>query len=282
MPVGPAADLPAAGPTAPAPGLGRERWAVGPLLRFTSAPLEACFQQEQGSRQGEVDLCWSGLACMPSVLWELRQRRPLPFTALGLAVLLLPLWAAWLRLRAPGRCTLRQAALVAQMACWAAFWAASQQASARLPLRAAPAQCSAAAPWDMGGALPLLVLLLRMSLPAAAAGQAAAAAAVVVAGGAACRHALAACPHNRELFVRAAVQLDAWAAAAVAACGLLSLGVAYARERRQRREFAARHGQRQAELELMWRRVPAWRSVLQFALAACVLWLPISAAWLRP
>lgn len=208
--------------------------------------------------------------------------------------------------------------------------------------------------------VPLLAVyphLVGMSLPAAAAGQAAAAIAAAVAGGAACKQALAACPADWELFVRAAAQLDSivaaalplgapvparlphsdgrcWDAAAacrattllvhvscpvvrpclsnpacpcteclcretlpspqvpapamlatlvwvqVTACGLLSLGLAYAAERQQRQEFAARQGQWQAEAELQWQRVPAWHGVLQCALAACVAWLPLS-AWLR-
>ncbi|KAL4429861.1 hypothetical protein ABPG77_010978 [Micractinium sp. CCAP 211/92] len=306
---------------------GRERWTMGPLLRFNSTPLEAAFQQALSGRRGVAELCWSALACTPSVLWELRQRRPLHFVVLGLAVVLLPLCAAWLRARAPGRRAAQQAALVAHMVFWAALWAVSQRASAGLPPRASSALCSAAAP----EAAALLVILLRlashswvpllavyphlvgMSLPAAAAGQAAAAIAAAVAGGAACKQALAACPADGELFVRAAAQLDSivaaalplgapvparlphsdgrcWDAAAacrattllvhVTACGLLSLGLAYAAERQQRQEFAARQGQWQAEAELQWRRVPAWHGVLQCALAACVAWLPLS-TWLR-
>lgn len=65
----------------------------------------------------------------------------------------------------------------------------------------------------------------------------------------------------------------------VAACGLLSLSYTYSRERRRRQEFAARRGLLREEAELRWRRVPALHGPLHFALAACVLWLTLSAAW---
>ncbi len=87
---------------------------------------------------------------------------PLPqlhFVVLGLAVVLLPLCAAWLRARAPGRRAAQQAALVAHMVCWAALWAVSQRASAGLPPRASSALCLAAAP----EAAALLVILLRLA-----------------------------------------------------------------------------------------------------------------------
>lgn len=66
----------AAAAVAPAPAPRRARWAVGPLLRFASGPAEAAFQLEQASQQGAMELCWSALACAPSVLLELRQRPP--------------------------------------------------------------------------------------------------------------------------------------------------------------------------------------------------------------
>lgn len=76
---------------------------------------------------------------------------------LGLAAVLLPLWAAWLRLRAPRRHALRHAALAAQMACWAALRAASQRAA---PPLLAPGHAVAQCPASEAA---LAVVLLRLA-----------------------------------------------------------------------------------------------------------------------
>lgn len=59
-------------------------------------------------------------------------------------------------------------------------------------------------------------------------------------------------------------------------CGGLSLGCAYAWERQQRQAFAAARGDREAELELSWRRVSTVRAVTELGVASCLLWQVLS------